>query len=210
VRSLLVPALTSLFGEFAWWPGRRVRRAAEDDLIERVAARAGVGTTQADTAMRAALVTLAERITRRETRTLTARLPREMAGQIRRAARSPERFGADEFVRRMSEREGVPPGEARRHARAVLTTLEEQSADRLAYVRAQLSDDYGAFFADAARAPRAETPPLERDEPGGRGEPGGRDAPTPREEPPERDAAPRVRRAEAAGPAATDRSARRD
>ena len=25
VRSLLVPALTSLFGEASWWPGRRLR-----------------------------------------------------------------------------------------------------------------------------------------------------------------------------------------
>jgi RND superfamily putative drug exporter len=206
VRSLLVPALTSLFGEFAWWPGRRVRRATESDLIERIAARAGVGSAQADTAARATLCTLAERITRRETRALAAGLPREMASQVRGAARSPERFPADEFVRRVGEREGVPADEARRHAGAVLTTLEERSADRLAYVRAQLSDDYDPFFADApAATSRAEAPPRERDP--GRDETGGPDE---RTTPPERDEEPRVRRADEAAPTARDRSARRD
>jgi hypothetical protein len=36
-----------------------------------------------------------------------------------------------------------------------MTTLEDNAEDRLAYVRAQLSDDYGAFFngpADGAAA----------------------------------------------------------
>ena len=120
-----MPALTSLFGEAAWWPGRRMRRAAADDLFAEVAARAGIGTTQAESATHAALSTLAERITRNETRALATRLPRGLEGEIRRAAaRSPERFGADEFVHRMADREGVPEDEARRHARAVLTTLE--------------------------------------------------------------------------------------
>src|SRR6185295_3229421 len=50
VRSLLVPALTSLFGEASWWPGKRMPREDEDDLYERVAARAGIGTTQAESA----------------------------------------------------------------------------------------------------------------------------------------------------------------
>jgi putative drug exporter of the RND superfamily len=146
VRSLLVPALTSLFGEVAWWPGRRIKPARTTDLIERVGVRAGVGPAEAERATRAALCTLAERITRKETRALAAQLPDTLADQIRGAARRPERFNADEFVARMGEREGVSDTTARAHARAVLTTLEDNTADRLAYVRAQLSDDYGAFF----------------------------------------------------------------
>ena len=35
VRSLLVPALTSLFGTLSWWPGRRVHTLAGEDIIER-------------------------------------------------------------------------------------------------------------------------------------------------------------------------------
>jgi RND superfamily putative drug exporter len=164
VRSLLVPALTSLFGELAWWPGRRVNPGRTTDLLERVATRAGVGPEEADRATRAALCTLAERITRNETRTLAKQLPPSLARQIRGAARRPERFTADEFVHRMGEREGVSDTTARDHARAVLTTLEDSTADRLAYVRAQLTDDYGPFFSDpgdgAAAAPtdRSERP----------------------------------------------------
>jgi uncharacterized protein (DUF2267 family) len=147
-----------------------VRRAGHDDLVERVARRAGVGTTQAEAATRAALCTLAERITPKETRALAAGLPRDLAGQIRRAAGSPERFGADEFVHRVSAREGVSDAEAREHARAVLTTLQDASADRLAYVRAQLSDDYGALFAhrpngEGSRVVRAPAPATDRSAP---------------------------------------------
>jgi RND superfamily putative drug exporter len=214
VRSMLVPALTSLFGEAAWWPGRRVRREDEDDLYERVAARAGIGTTQAQSATRATLCTLAERITRNESRAIAARLPRDLAGHIRKAARSPERFPADEFVHRVAEREGVPEAEARVHARAVFTALADTSADDLAYLRGQLSDDYEDLFATDAEpsGPPPEPPPAEP--PGA--EPARREPP--RDEPPagdptagdgDRDAEPRVRR-EAGASAATDRSARRD
>jgi RND superfamily putative drug exporter len=150
VRSLLVPALTSLFGELAWWPGQRVTTARTTDLIERVGVRAGVGPAEAERATRAALSTLAERITRKETKALAAQLPDTLADQIRGAARRPERFGADEFVARMGEREGVPDATARVHAKAVLTTLEDNATDRLAYVRAQLSDDYGELFSGDA------------------------------------------------------------
>jgi uncharacterized protein (DUF2267 family) len=58
----------------------------------------------------------------------------------------PERFGADEFVRRVGEREGVDDREAAAHARAVLATLNEAIAGDLDYVRAQLSDDYAPLF----------------------------------------------------------------
>jgi uncharacterized membrane protein YdfJ with MMPL/SSD domain len=150
VRSLLVPALTSLFGEAAWWPGKRMRPVRTTDLIERVGARAGVGPAEAERATRAALCTLAERITRKETKALAAQLPSPLSEHIRDTARRPERFGADEFVARMGEREGVPDETARAHARAVLTTLEDNTPDRLAYVRAQLSDDYEPLFSGGA------------------------------------------------------------
>jgi RND superfamily putative drug exporter len=150
VRSLLVPALTSLFGELAWWPSRRVRPARRTDLVERVATRAGVGPAEAERATKAALCTLAERITKQETRTLAAQLPDALSRQVRGAARRPERFGADEFVRRMGEREGVADDVARTHARAVLSTLEDSTVDRLAYARAQLSEDYEPLFGGPA------------------------------------------------------------
>jgi hypothetical protein len=48
--------------------------------------------------------------------------------------------------------EGVSEAEMRGYATAVLTTLGEASPDDLAYIRAQLSDDYDALF-DASAAP---------------------------------------------------------
>jgi len=164
VRSMLVPALTSLFGEVAWWPGRRMRPTRQSDLLDRVALRAGVGPADAERATKAALCTLAERITKKETRTLAGQLPDALSDQVRRAARRPERFDVDEFVRRMGEREGVPDDVAREHARAVLTTLEDATVDRLAYVRAQLSEDYEPLFHDGADGAVA-TPATDRSAP---------------------------------------------
>ncbi|MEY2532428.1 MAG: putative drug exporter of the superfamily [bacterium] len=160
VRSLLVPALTSLFGERAWWPGRRVRRAAKSDFLEEVARRAGVDTAQAERAAHAALSTLAERVTRRETRQLAAQLPPALADDVLEAARRPERFSVDEFLRRMSEREGVSEAEAAEHARAVMTTLEDGTTDRLEYIRAQLSPDFDELF--SGRADGGAPPPTDR------------------------------------------------
>ena len=111
VRSLLIPALTSLVGERAWWPGRRVRRLSTREMLERVAAAPACRARAAERATDAALSTLGERITPRERGELAAHLPRELRPRSapRRAA---ERFGADEFVRRVGEREGVSEDEA--------------------------------------------------------------------------------------------------
>ena len=146
VRSLLVPALTSLFGERAWWPGHRVRRHAADDVLEAVGSRAGIGPIEAEATAHSALRILAERVTGREARMLAAQLPPTLARALDKPSRRPERFGADEFVRRMADREGVPVDEARVRAWAVLATLQDGSADGLAYLRAQLSEDYDPLF----------------------------------------------------------------
>jgi uncharacterized protein (DUF2267 family) len=175
VRSLLVPAMTSLFGEKAWWPGRRVRPESKDVLVERVAARAHLSPSQAEAATRAALCTLSERITRSEGRALATQLPSGLAKIVRdHSSRRPERFDADEFVQRMADREQIPAAEAREHAHAVLATLEATTIDNLAYVRAQLSEDYDDLLdraperrpADPDPAPLSElaAPPTGRSE----------------------------------------------
>ena len=146
VRTLLVPALTSLFGERAWWPGRRVRRLSKREFLDLVGGRAGLPRSGAQRATDAALVTLSERITPRETHVLAAQLPRDLRPFVRAAPGATERFGADEFVRRVGAREGVDDGEAATHARAVLRTLDEAVAGDLDYVRAQLSADYAPLF----------------------------------------------------------------
>jgi uncharacterized protein (DUF2267 family) len=158
VRSLLVPALTALFGERAWWPGRRVRRHEASDVLDAVGGRAAIGPVEAEAAVHAALRTLAERVTGREARMLAAQLPPTLAGAMGKPSRRPERFGADEFVRRMADRERVPTDEARVHAWAVLATLQDGSADGLAYLRAQLSEDYDPLFAGPSGAPSRGSP----------------------------------------------------
>jgi RND superfamily putative drug exporter len=146
VRTLLVPALTSLFGESAWWPGRRVRRLSAREFVALVGGRAGLQRPDAERATDAALVTLSERITPRESQVLAAQLPRDLRPFVVSPKRGTERFGADEFVRRVGEREGVGDDEAAAHTRAVLATLDEAVAGDLDYVRAQLSEDYASLF----------------------------------------------------------------
>jgi RND superfamily putative drug exporter len=149
VRTLLVPALTSLFGEWAWWPGRRVRRLETGEFVSLVGGRAGLTHDEAKRATDAALVTLAERITPSETQKLSAQLPRELRGTLRSARRrGTERFDADEFVRRVGEREGVGENDAADHTHAVLATLDEAVAGDLDYIRAQLSPDYERLLDD--------------------------------------------------------------
>jgi RND superfamily putative drug exporter len=146
VRTLLVQALTSLFGERAWWPGRRVRRLSTREFLDLVGGRTGLPRSGAQRATDAALVTLSERITPRETNVLAAQLPRDLRGLVLSPPGGTERFGAEEFVRRVGEREGVDGDEAAAHARAVLRTLDEAVAGDLDYVRAQLSPDYAPLF----------------------------------------------------------------
>lgn len=146
VRTLLVPALTSLFGELGWWPGRRVRGVSTQEFVELVGSRTGLRHAEARRATDAALVTLSERINKHESNVLAAQLPRELRPLVATPKGGPERFDADEFVRRIGNREGVDEGEAADHARAVLATLDEAIAGDLDYVRAQLSDDYTTLF----------------------------------------------------------------
>ncbi len=75
VRSLLIPALTALVGERAWWPGRRVRRLSSEAFEERVAEQAGITVGAAGRASEAALTTLGERLDERERDELARHLP---------------------------------------------------------------------------------------------------------------------------------------
>jgi RND superfamily putative drug exporter len=149
VRSLLVPALTSLFGEASWWPGRRLRVMSAAAVVDRVAHRTRLPREEAELVTEGTLTALGERITPRERRVLARHLPSPLDQALDRSADLDERFPVDEFLARARDRaggEGVSTDEMRAYASAVLTTLEEASPDDLAYVRAQLSDDYDALF----------------------------------------------------------------
>jgi uncharacterized protein (DUF2267 family) len=97
----------------------------ERDFVRRVAARAGLDDDRARRAIEAVLETFGERIAGGEAEDLAELLPESFAAALLRHPGEPEPMSLDEFVNRVAEREGEPPGLAREHARAVLTTLRE-------------------------------------------------------------------------------------
>jgi uncharacterized protein (DUF2267 family) len=80
---------------------------------------------EAEAITRAALQTLGERITGGEARDLAAQLPKELQPYLESAPEPPETFGLDEFVRRVSQRAGVSPDDARDGVYGVMQTLQD-------------------------------------------------------------------------------------
>jgi uncharacterized protein (DUF2267 family) len=87
------------------------------------------GRDEAVRATRATLQTLGESIDREQARQLAAQLPPEVAPWI--ATMSPaERFDVDEFVRRVSQREGIDATTAQRDVAAVLDAVARAVPDK--------------------------------------------------------------------------------
>lgn len=99
-------------------------------------------------ASRATLETLGERLTGNEPHDLGAQLPRELAEYLNEPASGlGERFDSDEFLRRVSEREGIDLPVAIYHARVVLEVLKEAvSPGEMDDVRGQLPADFQRLF----------------------------------------------------------------
>lgn len=116
-------------------------------FFARVADRAAIGAAAARRATEAVLEALAERIAGGEVDDLVARLDPELHAPLKRGrehsggvARS---MPLERFVALIAEREGVPPGVALAHARAVLATLREAvDDDEFFDVTVQLPQDY--------------------------------------------------------------------
>jgi uncharacterized protein (DUF2267 family) len=132
--------------------GEQLEVMAAEVFLRRLRERAGVDGEAAQRATGAVLETLAERISGGEVRDLIDQLPPELHEPLRRgdalsngAAR---KMSLREFVRRVAEREGVTPGEAQEHVRAVLATLREAvSPKEWLDVTAQLPEEYAAVEA---------------------------------------------------------------
>jgi uncharacterized protein (DUF2267 family) len=114
-------------------------------LLEGVEIAAGLDRERAARATRATLETLAQRITQDDARELREQLPGELRSSLPEGSAPPEEFGAEEFVQRTAAREGVPPAQARRHAREVLATLR-QDVETLESLRTRLPSDYAQLF----------------------------------------------------------------
>jgi uncharacterized protein (DUF2267 family) len=127
--------------------GERVEVMPAEEFRRRTGERAGIDDEAAQRAIGAVLETLAERISSGEVRDLVEQLPPELHEPLRRgdslshgAAR---KMSLKEFVRAVAEREGVSPGEAREHARAVLATLREAVTPKeWLDMTAQLPEEY--------------------------------------------------------------------
>jgi uncharacterized protein (DUF2267 family) len=122
-----------------------------EEFLDRVADRAGLDADAARRASDAVLETLAERIAEGEVDDLIGRLPVPLHAALKRGkARHPEarRMSLERFVDRVAEREGVPPEQARTHARAVLATLREAVGEEFYDVTVQLPPEYAVLWTD--------------------------------------------------------------
>jgi uncharacterized protein (DUF2267 family) len=98
-------------------------------------------------ATRATLETLAERLGADEARHLGAQLPAEIGQFLRGATPKGERFDSDEFLKRVSEREGVDLPVSVFHARAVLEALQQAvSPGEIGDIIERLPADYLRLF----------------------------------------------------------------
>jgi uncharacterized protein (DUF2267 family) len=131
--------------------GRFVELLPAEEFFRRVADRAGIRPADAQRTTEAVLETLAERIAGGEVADLIAMLPVELHPALRRGAartRKATRMSLEDFVRRVAEREGIDPWQAREHVRAVFETLREAIDPReFVDVTAQLPAEYAAVGA---------------------------------------------------------------
>ena len=118
------------------------------DFLGEVQHRAEMAETQqAVTATRATLETMAERVHRGEVSDVAAQLPRELAVYLENAQEKPERFSAQEFVKRVAAREEADLPDAAYHARVVLEVLGEAlTPNEFTQLRGQFPADYNDLF----------------------------------------------------------------
>ncbi len=145
----------------AYWLGamrrehERVMNYEQFLIVVSQHARAGFG--RAELATRATLETLAERIAAGDARDLAERLPPEPGPFI--ATTSPaEAFDADEFVRRVAEREDVDAETAEWHVQAVFEAVARAvGEDEYEDFVAELSKDYWPLLPRTSPVARSTT-----------------------------------------------------
>jgi uncharacterized protein (DUF2267 family) len=117
------------------------------EFLGQVQSRAGLDSLDAAlAATRATLETLSERLSGNEPDNLAAQLPEELARYLRQEKRG-QRFSADEFFQRVSQRSGADLPFAVFQARVVVEVLGEAvSKGEIDDVRSQLPEDYQRIF----------------------------------------------------------------
>ncbi len=117
------------------------------DFIGHVQNRAKLPSEEAALKLtRVTLETLSERLSGKEPKHLASQLPEEI-GRFLNTAGKGERFSSDDFLKRVSEREGADLPIAVYHVRAVFDVLKDAvAAGELNDVKSQLPDDYQRLF----------------------------------------------------------------
>lgn len=121
-----------------------------DEFIKHVQTVAQLNSREeAERATKATLEAIKERIVGNEGKDLASQLPKEIGQYLRgREGEDGQHFPIEEFIKRVSEKEGVEPTTAANHARAVFAVLQDAvSPGEFADVRANFSDDYAELFA---------------------------------------------------------------
>jgi uncharacterized protein (DUF2267 family) len=112
---------------------------------------------EAERATRATLETIKERIVGDEAKDLASQLPQELSECLRgREGENGQPFSMQEFISRVSDKEGVEPTAAAMHVRAVFTVLQTAvTSGEFADLQANFSHDYSEMF---PTAPSSEMP----------------------------------------------------
>jgi uncharacterized protein (DUF2267 family) len=121
-----------------------------DEFIKHVQSFAQLGSREeAERATRATLEIMKERIVGDEASQLAAQLPKEIGQYLRgKEGQNGQYFSLEEFIRQVSEKEGVEPTAAAIHVRGVSAVLQQAvTPGEFADVRANFSDDYQELFA---------------------------------------------------------------
>jgi len=97
-------------------------------------------------AIRSTLMTLAERVFGDELGHLVSQLPTEIGWYMKQVANK-EKFGINEFFKRVSEREGVDLPDAVFHAQIVMEVVREAvTPGEIDDIRQQLPDEFARLF----------------------------------------------------------------
>jgi uncharacterized protein (DUF2267 family) len=102
----------------------------------------------ADTATRATLTTLRERLAGGEPKDVASQLTESIAQYLEAPGREePDSFSLDEFYNRVCQRAGIERSDATFQARAVMSVLQDAvSAGEVRDIREQLPPEFGPLF----------------------------------------------------------------
>lgn len=119
------------------------------EFLGRVQNRARLSSLgDAETATRATLTTLRERLAGGEPKDVASQLTDSIAQYLEAPGQEePERFSLDEFYNRVSQRAGTGRSDATSQARAVMSVLDDAvSAGEVHDIQAQLPEEYEPLF----------------------------------------------------------------